>query len=278
VNTINITGSVQGGTGPNAFNFANDALITGDLIGGPSGDTFTFHDTAWVTGLVDGGDNPPDARDVADFSQATGAPDLAISLAQFVNFETILGNDGASTTLVGADTPNTWTITGADSGTVDGAVFSGMPNLRGGSASDTFSIEDGGQLSGALDAGSGSDTLIGDNVATTWTLTGPDSGLVMGIGGGFSSIENLTGGSASDTFTVGDGVDYAGSIAGGGGSNLFQIVGTGQVDGSIDGGTPGTGQDVLDESAATGPVVITLSPTAVSDFSTILGNGSTTLV
>src|SRR5262249_46478160 len=76
----------------------------------------------------------------------------------------------------------------------------------------------------------------------------------------------------------GDGVDFAGSIDGGGGSNLVQIIGSGQVDGAIDGGTPGTGQDVLDESAATGPVVITLSPTAVSDFSTILGNGSTTLV
>src|SRR5262249_37423278 len=103
-------------------------------------------------------------------------------------------------------------------------------------------------------------------------------GLVTGIGGGFSSIENLTGGSAADTFTVGDGVDYTGSIAGGGGSNLVQIGRTGQVDGAIDGGTPRTRPDGLGESAATGPLVITLSPTAVSDFSTILGNGSTTLV
>src|SRR5262249_37959390 len=124
VNSIDITGSVHGGSGPNQFNFANDALVTGALVGGPGANTFTFHDTAWVAGLVDGGaDDPSNAPDVVDFSQATGP--VTISPSQFVNIEEFIGN-GTTATLLGPDSPNTWIITGLNSGTLNGIPSSNV--------------------------------------------------------------------------------------------------------------------------------------------------------
>jgi hypothetical protein len=50
---------------------------------------------------------------------------------------TVTGAGGA-TTLVGPNVTNTWTLTGANSGTVSNVTFSGVSNLVGGSGTDTF--------------------------------------------------------------------------------------------------------------------------------------------
>jgi acrosin len=242
----------------NAFNAGTAPFVAGgfsqiaNLKGGADVDTFTFTTGGSLSGTIDGG----------------GAP-----------------AGSAGDTLQGPDANTAWTINAPNAGTATfvPAGFVRIENLQGGAGVDTFTFTTSGSLSGTIaggtaPAGSAGDTLQGPDVPTTWAILGPNAGKAPFVPGGFSQIENLQGGAAADTFTVGDGVDFAGSINGGGGADLVRIIGTGHVDGAINGGTPGTTPDVLDESFATGPLVITLSPTAVSNFGEILGNGSTTLV
>src|SRR5262249_4976903 len=77
-------------------------------------------------------------------------------------FESISGQiDGAggTDTLTGPDVANTWTLTGAGAGTLDGPTdFAGIENLTGGNADDTFQIHAGGSLAGVLDGGPVDDT------------------------------------------------------------------------------------------------------------------------
>ena len=63
---------------------------------------------------------------------------------------------GGSDTLVGPDVERTWTIDGADAGTVGSATFTGVENLSGGvDNEDTFVFEAGASLSGRLEGGDG---------------------------------------------------------------------------------------------------------------------------
>src|SRR5262249_29181634 len=142
-----------------------------NLTGGSGADTFIFQGTARVPGLVDGGPNPPNAPDVADFSQATGP--VIISPSHYVNIEKFILN-GSASTLVGPDTPNTWIITGLNSGTLNGIPFSNVANLQGGSDTDTFLFE-GGSLTGTIDGGGGVNTIDWSAVAAPQNvaLTGP---------------------------------------------------------------------------------------------------------
>ena len=88
---------------------------------------------------------------------------------------------------------------------------------------------------GALQvAGSGTDTMVGPNVASTWNITGANAGNVGNVT--FSGIENLTGGTANDTFNFTSGGSVTGKINGGGG-----------------------GDDWLDYAAYTTPVTVNLA-------------------
>ena len=60
-------------------------------------------------------------------------------------------------------------------------------------------------MGGALNGGTGTNTLTGDNTANTWTITAADAGTVTGITGGFTNIANLTGGTGTDSFTLSGG-------------------------------------------------------------------------
>jgi hypothetical protein len=84
-----------------------------------------------------------------------------------------------------------------------------------------------------IDAGNGSNTLVGPNQPTTWTITGANSGKLGPIS--FSHVQNLVGGSASDVFKFGPNGSLSGSINGGGGG------------------------DWLDYSAYTAPVAVNLA-------------------
>ena len=102
-------------------------------------------------------------------SENTGA--LAIGATPIVNFtntENLVGR--GIDTLAGPDQATTWNVTGEDSGNLQNGSstlinFSGIPHLSGGSGDDTFNIidsgvvGDGGQLSGPLDGGGGTDTI-----------------------------------------------------------------------------------------------------------------------
>ncbi len=150
----------------------------------------------------------------------------------FTGFETINNTAPADGSLTGQNADSTWDLDGSPTYTTGGNTlnFSGFATLIGGSNSDTFNISaattvnliggDGADtfafinpvlLTGTIDGGLGSDTLVGDNDGNAFVVTGADTGtLAANTTGGWSNVENLTGGTANDTFTV----NVAGSLTG----------------------------------------------------------------
>ncbi len=141
----------------------------------------------------------------------------------------------------------------------DETTFAGFGHLTGGDSEDTFTFADGASLTGTLDgaaganaldtsaqttdatmdlanatvtpaagfanlvawqAGTGSDTLIGDDTDRTWDLTADGGGEIVGRLT-FTGVESLTGGSADDRFAFADGVSVAGVIDGAGGTDTL---------------------------------------------------------
>src|SRR5262249_47795329 len=87
----------------------------------------------------------------------------------FNGIQRILGTAGVDT-LVGPDTATTWDLTGTNAGQVLGAAyyaqvfladvaFTGFENLVGGSATDTFTFQAGGGVTGTVDGGDGVNAL-----------------------------------------------------------------------------------------------------------------------
>jgi fibronectin-binding autotransporter adhesin len=91
------------------------------------------------------------------------------------------------------------------------------------SGSNAGSINATGTFTGIedIDAGGGTNELQGPNSDTNWSVTGPDSGTVLGIA--FSNFENLTGGTADDSFSFGASGTLSGTLAGGGETIRDQI-------------------------------------------------------
>ena len=130
---------------------------------------------------------------------------------------TIDGTTAANDSIIGG---SAYIVTGADLGTVDTIAFTNVGNLTGSTGADTFTLA-GGTLSGSIAGGGGAgiNTLTGDNVANTWTVTALDAGTLTGVTNGFSDIDNLIGGTDTDGFTLVGGT-LSGSIAGGGGAGV----------------------------------------------------------
>jgi acrosin len=223
---VNI-GNLAGGTGNDSFAFVTGGSLAGTINGGGGTNTVT-------------GDN---AGDTFAITGANAGSIATLLPAGFVNIENLVGgtgNDsfvfaggtlagnidgGAGTdTLIGDNGGRTFTITGPNSGTVStilGGTFGNVENLAGETGPDTFQFATGGTLSGNIDGGAGTDTLIGDDTGRTFTITGPNSGTVSGIlGGSFTDVENLTGGAGNDTFVFAGG-SLSGTINGGGGTNTI---------------------------------------------------------
>jgi filamentous hemagglutinin family protein len=192
-------GAISGFT--NGLSFSNIE----NLQGGSGNDIFQFADTSFA-GAIDGGEG----TNRLDYSAIATPLTLDLEAIQPENIQEIVA--GSSTnTLVGRNLANTWTVTGINSGTLNDASFFGFQILRGGSLSDSFRFSGGrvDQINGAA----GNNTLIGDNTANTWQLSGTDIGSVNGVVE-FSNIGNLTGGDAADTFIFSDGATLSGIIDG----------------------------------------------------------------
>ncbi len=126
-----------------------------------------------------------------------------------------LDGQGTNDSILMTDTANTWTITGANSGTInDGTLtynFTDLGNLEGNNDIDNF-VFNGGTISGTVDGGTGAgaNTLDYSGVAgpIDIVLTAPDTNGFAGTGdntGGFANITDLTGsGNAADTLTGDD--------------------------------------------------------------------------
>jgi len=266
LNTGSISGVIDGGAGndslapDNIANIwditANDAgTVTGvgsfsnieNLNGRNDTDDFSVADGAGITGTIDGGAG----TDTIDLSLQTGVVLVDLSSGRYLNLELYTGN-GANSSIVGDNVPNVWNINGSSDGVDDGTVgtvaFIDFATITGGSGADSFSLSSG-TLSGALDGGAGTDTLIGDNTANTWTISAADAGSATGVGS-FASIENLTGNADTDDFAFGP----AGSLSG-------------VVDGS-------TGTDSVNYSAVAGAVTVVIGAAGFSNIETFVGNNS----
>lgn len=187
---------------------------------------------------------------------------------------------GGSNTLVSADQTTDWLINGLNSGSLlSGAVsFSNVENLTGNAGADTFTFQDGGQLTGTLSGGDGTDHIDFSAVTSAVTVdlqTSSASGVNL-----FNMIESLSGDdtqdaisglSAGTTYLINgvnqgsvSGIDFDGfnHLAGSTGSDTFQFSGSGQITGSIDGLGGG---DILDYSASTFSLDLALSATGATD-------------
>ncbi len=180
------------------------------------------------TGILDLSDLNPGVSVYLDptpneyLSSTSHVPGVVVGFGGISN---ILGS-GGSDTLIGADgAANSWSLTGADSGQVDGFTFSKFENLRGGSGADTFALSDGGTESGSIDGGGGVNTLDYSTSIGDVTVDLP-LGTASRVGGGVQNIRNVVG-SQGDDILVGNGTGN--TLDGGTDRNLL-----------IAGGGPGT--------------------------------------
>ncbi|NET60849.1 MAG: CHAT domain-containing protein, partial [Symploca sp. SIO2E6] len=236
-NTWNLTGRNAGN-----INGTNNFTQIQNFTGGSLDDSFVVADGIRLNGNIS--DNG--GTDNIDFSAYTSDPNVNLNTLGAVGIEEIIGTTAAArSTLIGANNPNTWEITGTNSGIINNTLnFTNFDSLIGGRSADTF-IVSGGSVTN-INGGRGRNTLAGDNRSNTWNLTSPNAGNLNGTNN-FTGIQNFTGGSLDDSFVVADGVRLNGSING------------------------NEGIDNVDFSAYTTPLTVNLNTLDIVSIETIIG-------
>ncbi|MEQ9001049.1 MAG: hypothetical protein RID53_31680 [Coleofasciculus sp. B1-GNL1-01] len=208
------------------------------ITGGSANDTFAFTNNATLSGTIDGGGG----TDTLDYSSNPTPVTVNLAAIGGENIEAAIGNTGSTFN---------WAITNSNSGTINDTLnFNTFSNLTGGNNDDTFSFNDGVTFTGTVDGGAGTDTLdysaytspltvnlavlggtnieqvhgtpnatstlIANNTANTWNITGSNSGTVNGLN--FSDFSNLTGGNSDDTFQFNNAATISSNIDGGAGN------------------------------------------------------------
>jgi hypothetical protein len=245
-NLVGSTAAVDGLVGANTANIwnvfaANAGNVNGTftfagvekLTGGTGADTFAFGPSGSLTGAVNGGGG----ADTLDYS-GDGGRAVTVNLQThkatltggFSNIVNLVGSGAVANSLVGANATNTWHITGADAGDVDGSfTFSAVATLTGGTGVDAFAFGPAGTVAGL--AGGGAPTGQGDWLdytayggAVTVNLA---TGKATGVTGTVSKIQNVFGGNFGNTLTGSSqgniliGGSGADTIKGGSGRNLL---------------------------------------------------------
>ena len=229
--TIAAAGIYSTGTSPNerTLNFASIDTVAG----GSGADTFRFNEDLAIVADGLGG---VDTIEVSNATVELTAPITSngftgvVGLADFDGINAVVGTSGTNTLQreTGGGSA-TWTLNATSGNSFSEAgqtlTFSGMLNLIGGDASDSFNITgsnsvnitaDGGddvfnfldnaaEITGTIDAGTGNDTL---------SFSGVTSGVTVDLAS-LTDFETIIGGSGNDTL-VGDG-----------GNNQFQITSVG---------------------------------------------------
>lgn len=227
-----------------------------NLTGGSQNDTFSFlGSNARVTGTLQGNGG----SDSLNFSahsepvQINLASSSTDRIGLFSSVESAVGSGSLLDVIIGIDGTNAWTIQSTDQGTVRAFAFTAIENLRGGAGSDTFTFANAtASITGSIAGGNGTDSLIGPNVATNWTINGAGTGqLVVDLhSSSFLSIENLTGGTNTDD---------------------FEVLPSGQVTGNLNGGT-GSGINSLSYLSWTNNVTVNLVTAAATAVTGIVSN------
>ncbi len=292
-----------------------------NLVGGTGADGFAIADTGSLAGSINGGGgagvntlNLSARTTAADFGLASASSGTASGVTGgYTNVTTLVGN-AAISTLTGTNTGSTYTVSGANSGTVNDGVatttFSGVRNLVGGTGADGFAIADTGSLAGSINGGGGAGVntlnLSARTAAADFGLASASSGTASGVTGGYTNVTTLVGNAAISTLTgtntgstytvsgansgtVNDGTGtttFSGmrNLVGGTGADGFAIADTGSLAGSINGGG-GAGVNTLNLSARTTAADFGLTSAssgtasgitgAYSNVATLKGNGTT---
>jgi|GEM_PF-3499000 len=270
VGTISLSGITQadltGGASANTFDLSGwtgNASVTGGggsdtLIGANTANTWTINGTN--AGNVNG---TIQFQGITNLTGGTASDQFTFVTGGSLS-GTITGGGGTDT-VTGANTANTWSISGANAGTINGTSFQGIANLTGGTSNDRFTLTVGASLTGIITGGGGTDTLVGANTANTWTITGTNTGNVNGAIQ-FQGVANLTGGTGNDSFVFHTGGSMTGAIDGGAGTDtldfsaltttpVVQFTGPGPIDG-FDGTVSGLiGGGFLNINAVNGNVI-----------------------
>ncbi|MBY5161789.1 choice-of-anchor D domain-containing protein [Salsipaludibacter albus] len=169
-------------------------------------------DTVGLVG-ADGVDVAPVDRDLVVMGSA-GDDRLVLSGAS--SRRVTVDGGGGDDTLVGPGADLDWAVSGPDGGTVAGVVFVSFEHLVGAAdTDDTFTIAEGGSLTGSVDGGSGGfDTLdVRRSVGSaSSTATGPQSGIVTldGVTFTYAGLEPVdVAGTDELTLTLADTADVA---------------------------------------------------------------------
>lgn len=295
-NVWNLTGAGSGNiTG--LINYTDMENLTGNA----NTDSFVFGMAAGsITGTINGGTgidtlNYSALTTPASVNLQTGA---ATRTGGFTidSIESVIGGSG-SDTLTGKDANTVWSITSNNAGSAVAASvpltvnFSGVENLAGGSATDSFVFSDGvvvgsAGVAGSINGGGGTGDSVtfaaygaGRTVAVNFALNQVTANLPAANVFGFSNIETVTGTSnTGDSVTghnasnawnisgtnsgtwVSSGATYTFSqietVTGGANTDNFVFGAAGVLAGSINGGS---GLDTLNLAAKSGPIVVTLT-------------------
>jgi Ca2+-binding RTX toxin-like protein len=228
-------------------------------------DNFNFTTNTAGSGMAIDAGGQNTGSDTATFSSAGPR---TIDMGLLLNFETINGTAGVDTLLGASNKSNSFSVTGANSGTVTVGLayttaFFGVENLVGGKMADNFVLgAAGGSLSGTIDDLGGGMVLnfqskagpVGINLSanTAGGYTIADATKVTGVVGNGVAGSSLTGLNADavweitnpdqGTVTYPGGntiVDFLGfpNLTGGTGADTFLFDPTGTVSGTINGGT-----------------------------------------
>lgn len=218
---------LQGGLAADTFHIMAD--FEGSIHGGPGADVFMLHVGVTSASIIGGA-----GMDTLDLSELTAASTVTLTGVNsagfsgnvggntFAGINNIVGGQGADT-LVGANVATVWNLDGTPTLTADGTTlsFSSFATLQGGSANDVFVISadtdldlrggaghdvvifsDDVTLSGSIQGGAGSDTIVLSGYSTSVTIN-LEAGTATGVTDGISGIENAAGGSGDDLL-IGD--------------------------------------------------------------------------
>jgi filamentous hemagglutinin family protein len=238
--TTNSTGittfasAVGGGTALNSLNATGSSIaVNGGAVTTTNSQTYNSGvtlgaDTTMTTtsGNVSVGNGITGASRNLNLTGGAGSNSFTVGGTLTLNDIVVNGGAGTNTLIAqSSGATQTWTVNAANAGSVAGAgqsgtfTYSNIQNLTGGSNADTFTLTlSGATVAGAINGGSGTNTINADNVANSWSVTGSNAGTVTGVSGGFSNIQNLVGNNNDDTFTL-NGGSVSGSINGGSGTN-----------------------------------------------------------